>query len=643
MGTPAVCARSTMAAVLRWVTSVLCLLLWIPTTTRAADRRALLFDSSRITSNCSSPPDCSVTVASASQGELHIQPSVGAETATIHVPALQRPWNLSDAASVQFGATNLGDQPAVLFAVMDGQRWSDTCAVLEPAETVTVVVPLFRFKLPPLMAARFPQMNGAPGGAMTLWTGAGGGTGSNAQCHSELTLSLGAAGVPAQPLSLSGLRWTPWNHSLGNGVPSPLSDAVYPFVDQFGQSKISDWPRKIHTGADFVLRRSDEEKDLAAHPGPSDWSVFGGDTSKPALAATGHFRTQKVDDRWWLVDPQGYRFFSHGIDCVGAPGGTSTVGSVRSKFFEAVPPGSDFRTANLRAKYGPGYVNASAVLIHKRLRSWGVNTIGNWANPSVFLPERPQRTSYVIGVNYHWPGKQTSPTDFVNDPQFAPAVHAALQAWADKGVDADPYLLGVFVDNELHSFNENETVAEIYFSTVHDAMRALLPHKLYLGCRLDYHFWPNDGSKAAVRAAAKYADVVSFNHYRYTAEQLRPPASGSSEEEWDAPVIIGEYHFGALDRGPFHTGLRSVGSQEQRARTYELFMRTALANEYLVGAHWFAYSDEPTTGRGDGENYQIGFVDEADTPYGETVNAARKVGAMLYSAGANCTGSFAGE
>ena len=67
-------------------------------------------------------------------------------------------------------------------------------------------------------------------------------------------------------------------------------------------------------------------------------------------------------------------------------------------------------------------------------------------------------------------------------------------------------------------------------------------------------------------------------------------------------------------------------------------MRTALANSYLVGAHWFSYSDEPTTGRGDGENYQIGFVDEADTPYIETVNAARKVGAMLYSACSNYTG-----
>ena len=56
---------------------------------------------------------------------------------------------------------------------------------------------------------------------------------------------------------------------------------------------------------------------------------------------------------------------------------------------------------------------------------------------------------------------------------------------------------------------------------------------------------------------AKYADVISFNHYRYTAEQLSP-VSGT-----DAPIIIGEYHFGALDRGPFHTGLRSVADQAQ--------------------------------------------------------------------------------
>lgn len=41
--------------------------------------------------------------------------------------------------------------------------------------------------------------------------------------------------------------------------------------------------------------------------------------------------------------------------------------------------------------------------------------------------------------------------------------------------------------------------------------------------------------------------------------------------------------------------------------------------------------DESTTGRFDGENYQIGFLDICDTPYWETIAAARDVGYKLYS------------
>ena len=51
----------------------------------------------------------------------------------------------------------------------------------------------------------------------------------------------------------------------------------------------------------------------------------------------------------------------------------------------------------------------------------------------------------------------------------------------------------------------------------------------------------------------------------------------------------------------------------------------------IVGAHWFEYCDEATTGRGDGENYQIGLVDVCDTPYVETIQAAREIGAVLYA------------
>jgi hypothetical protein len=67
-----------------------------------------------------------------------------------------------------------------------------------------------------------------------------------------------------------------------------------------------------------------------------------------------------------------------------------------------------------------------------------------------------------------------------------------------------------------------------------------------------------------------------------------------------------------------------------RAETYKNYVQGALANPYIVGTHWFQYKDQATTGRGDGENYQIGFVDICDTPYPETITAVRQVGYNMY-------------
>lgn len=46
--------------------------------------------------------------------------------------------------------------------------------------------------------------------------------------------------------------------------------------------------------------------------------------------------------------------------------------------------------------------------------------------------------------------------------------------------------------------------------------------------------------------------------------------------------------------------------------------------------HWFQYEDQPLTGRGDGENYQIGFVDVCDRPYPQIVAACRDIGRRMY-------------
>lgn len=466
-------------------------------------------------------------------------------------------------------------------------------------------------------------MYGLPGGTMTLWAGH-----KSTDAIGELTLTLGGGGFgTAGSLTLSGLRTLDWDRPLGS-ASSPLSDDIFPFIDKYGQSTLSDWPKKVVRDSDLAARKAEEDADLAAHTRPAKWSRFGGDAREGArrFTATGHFRTEKVGSRWWLVDPDGYLFWSHGVTGVGASVDTSTSWD-RKKFFSSLPSGStkkaDFLNANQQIKYGANHVTVSAARAHQRLGSWGMNSIGNWASEDVTL-HTEARTPYVMNVWYHWQGKDSNPTVFVNDPNFRPAVRQAMEDTAAKGVGSDPYFLGVFVDNELHGWNENATVAEIYFKTIREEMDRALPNKLYLGCRFDFHYWPEQGPKAPVRAAAKYTDVVSFNHYRYTAEQLVPPSGV------DAPIIIGEFHFGALDRGLFHTGLRSVADQAQRGKVYELYLRSALANPYVVGAHWFQYNDEAATGRGDGENYQIGLLDTADTPYAETIGAARTIGASLY-------------
>jgi len=49
-----------------------------------------------------------------------------------------------------------------------------------------------------------------------------------------------------------------------------------------------------------------------------------------------------------------------------------------------------------------------------------------------------------------------------------------------------------------------------------------------------------------------------------------------------------------------------------------------------IGTHWFEWIDEPVTGRFDGENYNVGFVDVPDRPYDKLVAAAKVTHARLF-------------
>jgi len=493
-------------------------------------------------------------------------------------------------------------------------------------------------------------------------------------------------------------------------APKPYKNFL-PMIDEFGQYIHRDWPGKTGSVEDMKADIAAENKDIAANPGPKDRNSYGGWTAGPKLKATGFFRAAKHAGKWWLVDPEGRLFWSHGVDCVHSR--TITPVSDREHYFRNLPGAKsmlskyygrgswaphgyykdhspyrwyDFAGANLRRKYGDRWRDKFAAITHRRLKSWGLNTIANWSDTSICMM---RKTPYVGTVHAKTPKIEGSKGYWgkfhdVFDPRFAQAIAGSMSHQKGKSA-GDPMCIGYFVDNELAWGDEvslalaslasgpeqpakkafiadlkakystieklnaawatkheswaalaasrtppdkNKAradlaafytkIAETYFRIVRDEVKKVAPNQLYLGCRFA---WVNN---LAAKAAAKYCDVVCYNQYKYSVENLRMP------DRIDKPVVIGEFHFGALDRGMFHTGLRKARNQKHRAELYESYVRGALRNPMIVGTHWFQYKDQATTGRGDGENYQIGFINICDRPYPEIVEAARSVGRNMY-------------
>ena len=468
------------------------------------------------------------------------------------------------------------------------------------------------------------------------------------------------------------------------------AEEFFPFIDRYGQFKHREWPGKIHCDADLKRAAAHEEADLAAHPGPRDWNKWGGWAKGPRYDATGQFRVQKINGKWWFIDPDGCLWWSHGPVRVST--GCSLTGIAgRDGWFEWLPErGSpfaefykaddnlmwpyyekhgvtnvfDFVSANFFRKYGPDWRNAWRDMAHRRLRSWGANTIANGSDPKV---TGMHRTPYcdridikappIVGTIRHsgwWPFRDPF------DPRFRICVREQL---AEHRTELeDPWCFGFFVDNEhstaqrpclgrwtLDSPDEQPAKVEFlrrlrakygrvpekvgdddcgdfsvalleeYFRIVREEFKRIAPNKLYMGCRY------STPDPFAVYPAVKYVDVMSFNYYKRDVVGFVDMPS-----DIDKPVIIGEFHFGALDRGPVNTGVVTVRDQRDRAETYIRYVTSALKDPRFVGVHWHQYFDNVATGRFDGENFQNGWVDVCDTPYAETVEAVRWVGDNMY-------------
>jgi len=624
---------------------------------------------------------------------------------TFHSPGGR--WDLTGRAELETTVKNLSERAVTVHLAIDnpGSKRAErqNCcieSVAIPAGEEAAVRLKIRARVPAALQEKLRGMRGTPGGF------ASGGRGTvdpadvagisvyvyrpSADCVLEVS-SIVAGGSPAFPL------------------PQRVDD-LFPMIDRFGQYMHKDWPGKTHSDYDLKKAIEAERADLAAHAGPKGWNRYGGWAAGPRQEATGRFRVEKIQGKWWMIDPEGCLYWSHGPVRV-TPASAVTPLDGREFYFTALPEADspfavfyttrdallwpyyeargikrtyDFSSANAFRKYGPDWFAKYADLAHERLRSWGMNTIANSSDARIC---RQRRTPYTDRFELKSPDIEGSHLGWW---KFKDPFHAEFRANFRKQLAArkeeldDPWCFGFFVDNEIswggdtalaewtmqspatqpakiellrrlrekygsiaalnttwgtrhadwNALLESKekpppgsredcaafsaVLTEAYFKNIREEFKAAAPKALYLGCRFA------GSTKAAVQIGARYCDVISYNLYRHTLDDFKLP------EGVDKPVMIGEFHFGALDRGMFHPSLIQVENQAARGKAYATYIASALRHPNFIGAHWHQYGEQPTTGRFDGENLQNGLLDVCDTPYPETIAGIREVGYRMY-------------
>ena len=434
---------------------------------------------------------------------------------------------------------------------------------------------------------------------------------------------------------------------LTNEYETPTYLGDHPYVDEFGQWADGEFEGKIHSLEELQAAWAEEDASIQSEALPR--SKFGGFLDKN-VGGTGFFRVQKIDGRWWFVDPEGHLFLSISGGGPSAGGGGEAANREGLEgMFAAYPPETtvsaypgmparprmmSFGEWNLHRRYGDGddWRDKWADMAVKRMSAWGLNTGSPKPGSFPYLGHLRVRVESIYGIQD------------VYAPGFEATIAQSLAYLADS--KDDPYLLGYFLQNEPSWLETEPRVCQLLLDDpadrpIKDALKAYLakngdsdetrtqfihdtyrtwigllskyvrkydPNHLILGIRFGHSNVPH---KNILQIVKDYSDVFAFNTYRIKPNKEYLDAI---MEAVDMPMIDGEFHFGTIDRG-MAPGLVQVANQEERAVAFRYFAENGFSHPALVGIAWFQYTDQGLMGRSDGERYNIGLVDVVDRPY----------------------------
>ncbi|WP_085537305.1 hypothetical protein [Massilibacteroides vaginae] len=445
-----------------------------------------------------------------------------------------------------------------------------------------------------------------------------------------------------------------------------------PAVDEFGQSNLVEYKGKVNSLEQLKQEWATEEAEIidkAAY----NYSKYGGYKQKQ-IKATGFFRTEKIDGRWWFVDPEGYLFLSVGIDCVNNGGGGNVVNiDKRDGMFKELPPkeliekyyptryrkenSTSYGMWNLYRRYGDDFNQKAIDMAIKRMDKWGLNTIANWSSRDVI---NTNQKAFLLPLSGLGIASDLMGLCDVYEPGFDAMINKSLKEFVEPYKN-NPWLIGYFIGNEPAWLDEEGRLCSLILEGKERPIKAALqehlkvngdtpdsrkkfvfktfrtfltetnkvlkkydPNHLNLGIRFGNILVLDEGILNICRDAF---DVLSFNCYDlYPNTEMLDRALSIT----DLPMIIGEYHFGTVDRGMAQS-LWQVDSQEERGVAYRYYTEKAYAHPGLIGTGYFQWCDQDLTGRGlDGENYNCGIIDVTDRPYKEQVEAMMETAKRLY-------------
>jgi len=429
---------------------------------------------------------------------------------------------------------------------------------------------------------------------------------------------------------------TVFSQQITDTLPYTVYAKKWSKVD--GKSVYSDWTRF-------------EALTVGKLPGyePLKTSEFNkyGSTTQIKSRAKGFFYTKKINGRWWIIDPEGYANLSVSLN------GVRQGPSEKNK-------------AELIQKFGSA--EKWIVETHQELINLGFNGTGCWSEISSIQysnknNEKPLIYNMIWNFSSSFKNYKNNRSMGIYFPVFSPEFEEFVNEKAQELIKTknDPNLLGHFSDNELdfklitlneylsiadkkdlnylaakkflkkHGLKEeqiNDSIrdifvgitAEKYFQVVSSAIKRYDPNHLYLGSRL--HGRPKNVA-GIVKAAGKYADIISINYYGYWEPMDKHFTNWTNLV--DKPIIITEFYTKGMDSGMENNSGAGwiVKTQEERGIHYENFCLRLLQKKNCVGWHWFRYMDnDPTDATADPSNNDSnkGIVNNAYQPYTQLIN-----------------------